>query len=264
MNSDLIYLIEKVRHSMESFSLFVLRPPKQPSDINEIISKNKIKAIFYAGTNPPKIEVERFFNVQNTPIKEIVENIHKQLIQQESNVGLMCSETCETSLKIHLNFMVLIEQKGFDELRHDLFENIFSMEYLHQGQSILKPSIIDPVRKDKKMNEQPSLEIKTPQITNNHRIFNGYQKDDQNYLSERSKMILGKEDQVISELFQSDIIIPPFIGLLEASIEAESLVNSIKNISINNQQPLFKKEYKLPARIQFSPFIPNDGFKCFE
>ncbi|CAD8200140.1 unnamed protein product [Paramecium octaurelia] len=277
MNSDLIYLEEKIRHSMSSFSLFVLRLPKQPLEINEIISKNKIKAIFYAGTQHLQIQVDRLFNVSGTPMEKIVEDIHEQLIQYESNVGLMCNERCETSLKIYLNFMVCIEQKNFDQLRLNLFDKVFSIEQLTQYYDDIKknqkntliqpkPSVIDPLKKiDRELNnEQPSFEIKIPQITNNHRIFNGYQKEDQNYLSERSRMILGREDQVISELYQSDIIIPPYIGLLEDSIKAESVVNSIRNISINSQQPLFQKEYKLPTTIQFFPYIPKDGFRCFE
>ncbi|CAD8200136.1 unnamed protein product [Paramecium octaurelia] len=189
----------------------------------------------------------------------------------------MCNERCETSLKIYLNFMVCIEQKNFDQLRLNLFDKVFSIEQLTQYYDDIKknqkntliqpkPSVIDPLKKiDRELNnEQPSFEIKIPQITNNHRIFNGYQKEDQNYLSERSRMILGREDQVISELYQSDIIIPPYIGLLEDSIKAESVVNSIRNISINSQQPLFQKEYKLPTTIQFFPYIPKDGFRCFE
>lgn len=41
-------------------------------------------------------------------------------------------------------------------------------------------------------------------------------------------MVLGKEDQVTSELFfKSDIVIPPFICLLEDTIEAESRAKNI-------------------------------------
>ncbi|CAD8194350.1 unnamed protein product [Paramecium pentaurelia] len=111
---------------------------------------------------------------------------------------------------------------------------------------------------------QQRSQLKTLQITNSHRIFNGYQKEQSNQLSSRSRMILGKDDQVISEFAQSDIMIPPFISLLESSIEAESSIKTIQNIQINCIQPNVKKQYKLPQSIQFIHFIPKDGFKCLQ
>ncbi|CAD8095786.1 unnamed protein product [Paramecium primaurelia] len=177
--------------------------------------------------------------------------------------------------------MVAIELKKFQDLRLNLFQPYFSIEQLQQDYNEINRNLNRIVlgedsnlpnsflNQSKNKSEiinlvQQRSQLKTLQITNSHRIFNGYQKEQSNQLSNRSRMILGKDDQVISELVQSDIMIPPFISLLESSIEAESSIKSIQNIQINCIQPNVKKQYKLPQSIQFVPFIPIDGFKCLQ
>ncbi|CAD8095784.1 unnamed protein product [Paramecium primaurelia] len=285
MNTDPIYLEEKIQHSLLVVYLYVLRLPTQHSEIrqlNETISKNKIKTIFYSGTQPLQILVDQLFNVsQETSMSKIIQDIHEELIKKQSNVGLICSQQCAISLKIYFHYMVAIELKKFQDLRLNLFQPYFSIEQLQQDYNEINRNLNRIVlgedsnlpnsflNQSKNKSEiinlvQQRSQLKTLQITNSHRIFNGYQKEQSNQLSNRSRMILGKDDQVISELVQSDIMIPPFISLLESSIEAESSIKSIQNIQINCIQPNVKKQYKLPQSIQFVPFIPIDGFKCLQ
>ncbi|CAD8117960.1 unnamed protein product [Paramecium sonneborni] len=257
MISDAIYLDEKITHSLLVVHLYILRLPQKLSDyqeLNEIIRKKEIKVIFNVGTSAlQKIQVEKLQNLsEENKIEETVNKIHQELIINKSNIGLICSESCQKSLQIYFHYMVMIEQTEFEKIQLQLFKHVFSQKELKsmydeikRNQNLLSFNLFNTNSQiDYKLSnissaiiniEQRKSNVINPSITsaNQHRIFNGHQVP--TFTNESRMRILGKEDQIESKIEELGFILPPFQSLQDSQVINEQINNIQTNPQIIQQ-----------------------------
>ncbi|CAK59831.1 unnamed protein product (macronuclear) [Paramecium tetraurelia] len=274
MNSSTIFLQEKIQHNDLTVNLYILRLPTQLQEhqqLIETVKRNSIKVIFYFGTSSLVLKNQSGIKIQQVIQDEkALQSMQVELINNKSNIGLMCTETCETSLQMYFHYMVKIEKKNLsyfenhaqwhvcpiDQLRQ-LYEeihksqniNIFDYNLLKTNSNIGSKLSNDFVQSEIITKELPRDEqCRCESYINNSQVA-----------SQKFSKILPEEDQVISELYPMKT---PSLSCSKMAVNPDP--NPVEKVVQPQHLLKFDDQYQLPNSITFIHFIPQDGFRCLE
>ncbi|CAD8192586.1 unnamed protein product [Paramecium octaurelia] len=274
MNSSIIYLLEKIQHNDLTVYLYILRLPVQPLEYQQLIEtikKNNIKVIFYFGKSSLVLKNQSGIKLQQvTQDEKVLQDMQVELINKKSNIGLMCSETCETSLQMYFHYMVKIEKKNLSYFENHAQWHICPIDQLRQLYEEIQKSENINIFDYNLLKTNSNIGSKLSNVSCQSEIVTKelprYDQDrcesfvqNSQVTSQKFSKILTIEDQVKSEFYP--IVTPP-LSKIEKAVDPDP--NKV-DIAVPPQHQLrFDDQYQLPGRISFIHFIPQYGFRCLE